>query len=100
MRQLTAFVLGLTVLFSSARAQSPSAIPASLQPEVAAALGKIIPDSIRTVMSVLASDRLEGRQPGTRGFALASAYVESHFKTMGLVPGVNGKSYIQPVLLK
>ncbi len=106
MKSLTAFVLGLTVLFSStcaqsgAAVQSTSAIPASLQPEVAAALGQISPDSIRTVMSILASDRLEGRQPGTRGFAMASDYVQDKMKAMGLLPGVDGGSYVQSVLLK
>ena len=100
MKQLTAFLLGLTALASSACAQSAAAIPANLQPEVAAALEKISPDSIRSVMSFLASDRLEGRQPGTRGFAMASDYVEDKMKAMGLLPGVAGGSYVQPVLLK
>ncbi len=107
-QQLTALFMGLTILLSQACAQSVSStdarsastIDTRLQPEVANAFNNVNPDSIRSVMSVLASDRLEGRQPGTRGFALASSYVESHFKTMGLVPGVNGKSYVQPVLLK
>src|ERR1700722_18888998 len=106
MKSLTAFVLGLTVLFSStcaqsgAPVQSTSAIPAYLQPEVAAALGQISPDSIRTVMSILASARLEGRQPGTRGFAMASDYVQDKMKAMGLLPGVDGGSFVQSVLLK
>jgi hypothetical protein len=99
-QQLTALFMGLTILLSQACAQSVSSIDARLQSEVAKAFTNVNPDSIRSVMSVLASDRLEGRQPGTRGFALASSYVESHFKTMGLVPGVNGKSYVQPVMLK
>ena len=100
MKQLTAFLLGLTAFASSACAQSATAIPANLRPEVAAALEKVSPDSIRSVMSLLASDRLEGRQPGTRGFAMASAYVEDKMKAMGLLPGVAGGSYVQPVLLK
>jgi hypothetical protein len=99
-QQMTALFMGLTILLSQACAQSVSSIDARLQSEVAKAFTNVNPDSIRSVMSVLASDRLEGRQPGTRGFALASSYVESHFKTMGLVPGVNGKSYVQPVMLK
>lgn len=105
---LTALLMGLTILLSQACAQSPSSIDTRssssidvrLQPEVANAFKQVNPDSIRAVMSVLASDRFEGRQPGTRGFASASSYVESHFKSMGLVPGAGGKSYVQPVLLK
>ncbi len=99
-QQLAALLLGLTVFYSAARAQSPAAIPAYLQPEVAAVFGGISPDSIRTVMSILASDSLQGRQPGTHGFAMASDYVQSKFKAIGLLPGVGGDSYIQPVLFK
>jgi hypothetical protein len=100
MKQLTVFLLGLTALCASACGQSSTAIPAYLRPEVTAALGKVSPDSIRAVMSVLASDSYEGRQPGTRGFAMASAYVEAKMKAIGLVPGLPGNTYVQPVLLK
>ncbi len=50
-------------------------------------------------MSFLADDLLEGRQPGTRGFAIASRYIQSQFMALGLLPGVHG-SYVQPVPLK
>jgi len=99
-RQSTALLLGLAFFSIQACAQSTAAIPADLQPEVAAAFDRISADSIHTAMSILASDGFEGRQPGTRGFTLASAYVQEKFKAMGLVPGVNGGSYIQPVLFK
>src|SRR5579871_4740478 len=97
---LTALLLGLSLLSLSACAQSPASIPGPLRSEVAAVFDKVSPDSIRAVMSILASDSLEGRQPGTRGFAMASAYVQGKFRAMGLQPGVNGRSYLQPLLFK
>ena len=99
-RQPTALFLGLAFFSIQACAQTTTAIPADLQPEVAAAFQRISPDSIHAVMSILASDGFEGRQPGTRGFALASAYVQDKFKAMGLAPGVSGGSYVQPVLFR
>jgi Peptidase family M28 len=45
----------------------------------------------------LASDLLEGRGTGTRGYGLAALYVASQFEQLGLKPaGVNG-TYMQPV---
>jgi hypothetical protein len=44
----------------------------------------------------LAHDLLEGRGPGTRGDALAQAYISSQFEVLGLKPaGVDG-TYLQP----
>jgi Zn-dependent M28 family amino/carboxypeptidase len=103
MKQRTVSVLGLLGLiafFTPASAQTVTAIPAYLRPEVAAALQRVSPDSISAVMRILASDQFEGRQPGTRGFAMASDYVQNKMKAIGLLPGVAGSSYVQPVLLK
>ncbi|CAN5569116.1 M20/M25/M40 family metallo-hydrolase [soil metagenome] len=60
-------------------------------------LTAVNPNDIKASMTFLADDLLEGRQPGTRGFALASKYIESRFISLGLQPGVDGKSYVQPV---
>ena len=57
----------------------------------------VSPDAIKASMTFLADDLLEGRQPGTRGFAIASKYAESQFIALGLQPGVDKKSYIQKV---
>jgi Zn-dependent M28 family amino/carboxypeptidase len=97
--QLTALLLGLTFFLGTARAQTPTAIPEPLRTEVAGAFEKISPDSIHAVMNVLASDAFEGRQPGTRGFARASGYVQDKLKTYGLKPGL-GDSYVQSLLFK
>lgn len=50
---------------------------------------------LRKTIEYLASDRLEGRRTGSKGANLAADYVEAQFKTAGLKPGVNGKSYKQ-----
>ena len=103
MKQRTVSVLGLLGLiafFTPASAQTVTAIPAYLRPQVAAALQRVNPDSISAVMRILASDQFEGRQPGTRGFAMASDYVQNKMKAMGLLPGAAGNAYVQPVLLK
>jgi len=98
--RLAALFTGLILLYFPALAQTPAAIPASLQPEVAAAFKSISPDSIRAVMSVLASDAFEGRQPGTRGFTKASEYVQNKLKAYGLKPGAGNDSYVQPLSFK
>jgi Zn-dependent M28 family amino/carboxypeptidase len=67
-------------------------------------VGKVLqsvnPNAIKATMSFLSDDLLEGRQPGTRGFALASRYVQSQFMSLGLTPAGNDNSYIQKVPLK
>jgi len=98
--RLTALVLGLSFFSLSLFAQNPAVLPAALQPEVAAAFKQVSPDSIHSVMSVLASDAFEGRQPGTRGFTKASEYVQDKMKKMGLQPGAGGNSYVQSLLFK
>ena len=98
--RLTALLTGLILLYFPACAQTPAAIPAALQSEAAAAFKNVSPDSIRAVMSILASDAFEGRQPGTRGFAKASAYVQDKLKAYGLKPAGGNGSYVQPLLFK
>lgn len=50
-------------------------------------------------MRFLASDLLEGREAGTRGYDIAAAYVASAFAQMGLTPAGGDGSYLQPVRL-
>ena len=63
------------------------------------ALQAINPDAIKATMTYLSDDLLEGRQPGTKGFALASKYVETQFMALGLKPAING-NYLQKVPLR
>lgn len=48
----------------------------------------------------LADDLLEGRDAGERGYDIAAAYVESHFRLLGLEPGAADGSYHEPVPLQ
>ena len=63
-------------------------------------MNKVSPDAIKGYMSFLADDLLEGRKPGTRGFLLASKYIETQFIALGLKPGIGDSSYIQQVPLQ
>jgi Zn-dependent M28 family amino/carboxypeptidase len=68
---------------------------AQISKEVRNILNKIDPAAIKGNMTFLADDALEGRLPGTRGFALASKYMESQFISLGLQPGIDDTSYLQ-----
>jgi hypothetical protein len=57
------------------------------------------PEPIRAHMRFLASDLLEGRGTGTRGYELAAQYVASQFEAAGVEPGANG-SYLQPITFR
>ena len=52
---------------------------------------------IRGHVEFLASDLLEGREPGTRGHEIAASYVASEFRKLGLQPGGRGGSWYQQV---
>lgn len=53
---------------------------------LAASLTSIEPSAIKAHIDFLASDVVEGRETGTRGFEIAARYVESQFALMGLEP--------------
>src|SRR3954453_1130999 len=56
-------------------------------------------DRVKAPVAFLASDRLEGRGPGTRGEALTTEYLADEFKKAGLKPVGERGSYFQPVPL-
>ncbi len=66
--------------------------------EIQNALKSVDPTEIKATMAFLSDDLLEGRQPGTKGFALASHYIQTELISLGLKPGV-GDSFIQRVPL-
>jgi Zn-dependent M28 family amino/carboxypeptidase len=68
--------------------------------EVKRSLDQVNPLAIKAHMTYLSDDLLEGRQAGTRGFALAANYMSTQFQMLGLEPGVAGKSYLQDVMLR
>jgi len=55
--------------------------------------------NIRAHIGFLASDELEGREAGTRGYDIAAEYVASQFAQAGLKPGA-GDGYMQTVALR
>ena len=60
---------------------------------------EISSDRIKTAVVDLASDRMEGRGPGTRGEILATEFIAEEFKKAGLKPLGKGDTYFQPVPL-
>jgi hypothetical protein len=56
----------------------------------------ITPEAIRAHVEFLASDTLEGRETGTRGYDIAAEYVASRFRAIGLQP-VSDKGWFQKV---
>lgn len=61
---------------------------------------QVSPDAIKAHMTYLADDLLEGRKPGTRGFALAAKYMATQFQALGLQPGVNGQTFLQEMQIR
>lgn len=52
---------------------------------------------MRAHVNFLASDVVEGRETGTRGYDVAAAYVAAQFEAAGAEPAGDGGSYLQPV---
>jgi len=62
-------------------------------------VGQVRPEAIKAHVEYLADDLLEGRGTGSRGHALAAAYVTAQFKQLGLKPAGDKGSYLQSVPL-
>jgi Zn-dependent M28 family amino/carboxypeptidase len=61
------------------------------------ALELITPELIRSHLSFLSDDLLEGRGPATRGDRLAQMYIATQFALAGLEPGNTDGTYFQKV---
>jgi Peptidase family M28 len=70
---------------------------AAASPDVSGSFATIRPDALRAHVRFLASDLLEGRGTGTRGYDLAASYVASQFEAVGLEPGAADGSWRQSV---
>ena len=53
--------------------------------------------AIKAHVAFLADDLMEGRETGTRGYAIAARYVASQFASAGLAPGGDASSFLQSV---
>lgn len=56
---------------------------------------KAIIENLKTEISYLASDKLEGRRTGTPGEKLAYEYLSAQFEKTGLIPKGDGDSFVQ-----
>ncbi|WP_429912572.1 M28 family metallopeptidase [Glycocaulis sp.] len=95
---MSRFLIAVTAsaaLLLSACATTGSAPQASTEPGDVITAG-----AIEAHIRFLADDLLEGRDTGTRGYDIAAAYVESHFRLLGLEPGASDGSYHEPVPLQ
>ncbi|WP_340644043.1 M28 family metallopeptidase [Phenylobacterium sp.] len=63
----------------------------------AAAEAQTSADNIKAHVTFLASDLLEGREAGSRGYDIAAAYVASQMAQLGLKPGGDNGTYFQHV---
>ncbi|MEP6728316.1 MAG: M28 family metallopeptidase [Bacteroidota bacterium] len=88
------------LLFLAALVLVFNAVFGQISPQIQGILDNVSATAIKGHMTFLSDDLLEGRLPGTRGFALASKYMETQFIALGLQPGINDSSYIQQVPLK
>ena len=59
----------------------------------------VSPERVKAAVEFLASDRLEGRGPGTVGEVLTTEYLADEFEKAGLKPVGDRGSYFQPVPL-
>ncbi len=57
---------------------------------------KAIIENLKTEITYLASDKLEGRRTGTPGEKLAYEYLSSEFQKIGLIPKGDGDTFLQP----
>ena len=78
---------------SAASAEKRAADP------VETALAGIDATGVRADIEFLASDLMEGRESGTRGYDLAANYIATQYRRMGLVPAGDNDSYFQDVPL-
>src|SRR5215213_10732558 len=60
----------------------------------------ITPNAIRAHITFLASDTLEGRETGTRGYDVAAAYVAAQFEALGAEPAGDDGTYLQQLRMR
>jgi len=91
-------VLASVLLLATACERAPVPLPPPATPDKAAApAADAGARRIEADLRFLADDLLEGREAGTRGFALASLYVAERFRAIGLQPAGEDGSYYQAV---
>jgi hypothetical protein len=76
---------GLLIAAATVHAQAPSAV------------GQDSARRVRADVEFLASDHLEGRDTGSKGYSIAADYVAAHFRAIGLEPAGEKGSWFQQV---
>jgi len=89
LRRRSAFVCATIILVAILRATA-----------VSPGLALIKTDDLRTWLSYIASDELEGRGNYSAGLGLAAAYIQGHLRTWNVTPAGDGRSYLQSVSVK
>jgi Zn-dependent M28 family amino/carboxypeptidase len=92
-----AFVLGVLCLASTAGTAAEP--PPGLSPTEREVFRRIKARIIREATKTLADDRFEGRGTLQPGGDKAAAWIADRMKTLGLAPGGEGGTYLQPVPL-
>ena len=69
-------------------------------PAVTEAMGAITPEALEHHIRVLAHDSMEGRAPGTEGYAASARYAEEVLRDLGLQPAGENGTYRQSVPLR
>lgn len=59
--------------------------------------GQVAVDDLKTWLTYLSSDELEGRATFSEGLGIAAAYIAEQLRTMGVKPGGDNGSYFQRV---
>ena len=80
---------------AAACASAAGSGPASADAAAEAAAAKVRQEVIARHTVELASDRYEGRFPGTRGEEFSVAYIEREMRRLGLAPGNPDGTYVQ-----
>ena len=79
----------IAVAFLAVAATAGAQVPSTAEQDIAR--------RVRADVEFLASDSLEGRETGSRGYAIAAEYVASQFRAIGLEPAGDNGSWFQQV---
>jgi Peptidase family M28 len=73
------------------------AFAATASAQVQSIGGQDVAQRVRADVEFLSSDGLEGRETGSKGYAIAADYVASQFRAIGLEPGGDNGGWFQQV---
>jgi hypothetical protein len=90
----------LRICWAVSLLQLPGVSAAQAPDPADVAIATIRPEAIRAHMQFLASDLLEGRGTGTRGYRVAAEFVAAQFAGMGLQAAGDRGTFFQEVPLR